>query len=55
MAGRVRSGGFQHGHYDRGAVEKEKPAVVGGDMLIGAGAGTKQVSHFIVALTEAVS
>ncbi len=49
MGGLVRSGGLQHGHDGRRA------AVISRNMLMGTGAGTKQVTGFIVASTEAVS
>jgi hypothetical protein len=37
------------------AAEKEEPAVVGGNTVTRTRAGTKDVTHFIVASTEAVS
>src|ERR1700723_2279794 len=46
------SSGFQDGHYGRGATEKAEPAVVGGHVLMGTGAGTKEATQFIIASTE---
>jgi hypothetical protein len=40
---------------DSGATEKVEPAVVGGNMLMRAGAGTEEVTQFIEASTEPVS
>ena len=55
MAGYVPSGGLQDGHYGRSATDKEEPAVVSGNMLMRTGAGTKEVTQFIVASTEPLS
>ena len=55
MSGDVRSGGLQDGHYGRSAAEKEEPAVVSGNMLMGTGAGPQEVAQFIVAPTEPLS
>src|SRR3954468_18871001 len=55
MVGYVRSGGLQDGHYGRSAAEEVEPAVVGGNILMGTGAGTKEVAQFIVASTEPLS
>jgi hypothetical protein len=38
--GRDFSSGFQHCQNRSGAVKEVEPAVVGGDLLIGSGAGT---------------
>ena len=52
MRGHAGSGGFQDGHYGRGATEKAEPAVVGGHVLMGTSAGTKEATQFIIASTE---
>jgi hypothetical protein len=54
--GLVRLGGLQQAHYGRSATEEAEPAVVGGSMLMRAGAGAEEeeVAQFIVASTESV-
>jgi len=42
--GRDFSGGFQHSQNRCGAAKEVEPAVVGGDLLIGSGAGTEKVA-----------
>src|SRR5580693_10465874 len=54
MGGHVRLGGLQHAHYGRSAAEEVEPTVVGGSLLMRAGAGTEEVTQFIVASTEPV-
>jgi hypothetical protein len=54
MGERVRLGGLQQAHYGRSAAEEVEPAVVGGSLLMRAGAGTEEVTQFIVASTEPV-
>jgi hypothetical protein len=55
IGGHVRSGGFQDGHYCRNAAKEVVPAVVSGNMLMRAGAGTEEVTQFIESSTEPVS
>jgi hypothetical protein len=55
MAGYVRSDGLQDGHYGRSAAEEVEPAVVGGNLLMGTRAGTKEITQFLVASTEPLS
>jgi hypothetical protein len=40
----VLSGGLQHTQNRGGAAKEVEPAVVGGDVLIGSGAGTEEVA-----------
>jgi hypothetical protein len=54
MGERVRSSGLQQAHYGCSATEEVEPAVVGGNMLMRAGAGTEEVTQFIVASTKPV-
>ena len=42
-------GGLQHAHYGRSVAEEVEPRVVGGSLLMRAGAGTEEVTQFIVA------
>jgi hypothetical protein len=53
MGEEVRSGGCKHVHCGRRAAEEVEPAVAGGRMLMGA--GTEEITQFIVASTEPVS
>jgi hypothetical protein len=46
--GRDFSGGLQHHQNRCGAAKEVEPAVVGGDWLIGSGAGTEKVTQFVV-------
>ena len=48
--GRDFSGGLQHPQNRCGAAKEVEPAVVGGDWLIGSGAGTEKVAQFVVDL-----
>jgi hypothetical protein len=42
------SGGFQHTQDCCGAAKEVEPTVVGGDLLIGSGAGTEEVAQLVV-------
>jgi hypothetical protein len=52
MKDEIFSGGLQHSQDRCGAAKEVKPAVVGGDLLIGAGAGTEEVAQLVVGTTE---
>src|ERR1700761_2971649 len=49
------SGGFQHPQNRCGAAKKVEPAVVGGDLLIGTGAGTEKVTQLVIGPAEFAS
>jgi hypothetical protein len=49
------SGGLQHPQNRCGAAEEVESAVVGGDLLIGSGAGTEEVAQLVVDTTKFVS
>jgi hypothetical protein len=53
--GRDFSGGLQHTRNRCGAAKEVEPAAVGGDWLIGSGAGTEKVTQFVVGATEFAS
>jgi hypothetical protein len=53
--GRDFSGGFQHSQNRCGAAKEVEPAVVGGDLLIGSGAGTEKVTQLVVGPAEFAS
>src|SRR3984957_2056114 len=53
--GRDFSGGLQHPQNRCGAAKEIEPAVVGGDLLIGSGAGTEEVAQLVVGATEFAS
>ena len=55
MKDEIFSGGFQHAQNRCGAAKKVKPAVVGGDFLIGSGAGTEEVTQLVVGAAETAS
>jgi hypothetical protein len=44
----ILSGGFQHTQDRCGAAKVVEPVVVGGDVLIGSGAGTEKVTQLVV-------
>jgi hypothetical protein len=46
------SGGLQHTQNRCGAAKEVEPAVVGGDLLIGSGAGTEKITQLVVGATE---
>ena len=46
--GRDFSGSFQHSQDCCGAAKEVEPAVVGGDLLIGSGAGTEEVTQLVI-------
>lgn len=43
---------FQDGQHGRGAAKGAQPAMVGGDMLVVAGAGSEKVAQLVVTATE---
>jgi hypothetical protein len=45
---RMFSGGLQHAQNRCGTAKEVEPVVVGGDLLIGSGAGTEKVAQFVV-------
>ena len=45
-------GRFQHTQNRCGAAKEMEPAVFGGDLLIGSGAGTEEVTQLVVGTTE---
>jgi len=49
------SGGFQYAQNRCGAAKKVEPAVVGGDLLIGSGAGTEEVAQLVVGPAKSAS
>src|ERR1700733_11693336 len=49
------SGGFHHSQNRCGAAKEVEPAVVGGDLLIGSGAGTERVTQLVVGTAEFAS
>src|ERR1700722_6478351 len=53
--GRDFSGGFQDTQNRCGAAKEVEPAVVGGDLLIGSGAGTEKATQLVVGATEFAS
>src|ERR1700750_2432209 len=54
--GRDFSGGFQHTQKNLcGAAKEVEPAVVGGDLPIGSGAGTEKVTQLVVGPAEFAS
>ena len=52
MGEEVRSGGLQDVHNGSGAAEELKPAVSGGNMMVGVEAEPKEVTEFVVTSTE---
>jgi hypothetical protein len=53
--GRGVSGGFQHIQNRCGAAKEVEPAVVGGDLLIGSGAGTEEATQLAIGVSEFAS
>jgi hypothetical protein len=51
----ISSGGVQHTQNRGGAAKEVEPSVFGGDLLIGSGAGTDEVTQFVVGATEVSS
>src|SRR5580692_2051905 len=52
--GRDFSGGLQHSQNRCGAAKEVEPAVVGGHLLIGSGAGTEKVAQLVLGTAEVV-
>jgi hypothetical protein len=55
MKDEIFSGGLQHAQNRCGATKEAEPAVVGGDLLIGSGAGTEKVTQLVIGTTEVAS
>ena len=51
----IISGGLQHIQNRCGAPKEVEPTVFGGDLLIGSGAGTDEVTQLVVGATEVAS
>jgi hypothetical protein len=51
----IFSSGFQYSQHRCGAAKEVEPAVVGGDLLIGSGAGTEKVTQLVVGAAESAS
>src|SRR5580698_6051443 len=52
MAEEIFVSGFQHTQNRCGTAKKMEPAAVGGDCLIGSGAGTEEVTQLVVGLAK---